>query len=188
MPCAVSVGEFDVDPCPPAGTGRIDGFCQSEVQYFDRAVPTNLDVGRLQIAVDDALFVRGFERVGDLPGNRKGLRHRQGPTRDDRGELVALNQLHDERRGPGSARRALDPIDLRNVGMVQGGQRLGLACKARDALGIAGHGLGKRLDGDVPVQLRIARAIHLTHAAFAELADDFVGSNLLSDHAGRIMA
>ena len=31
----------------------------------------NLDIGRLEIAMDDALRVRGFERFGDLPRNRQ---------------------------------------------------------------------------------------------------------------------
>ena len=188
VPCAVSVGEFDGDPRAPLAAAGIDGLRQAEVQDLDRAVAADFDVGRLQVAVDDALLVRGFERVGDLPGDRERLRHRQGAARDERGEVVALNQLHDERRRAGSGRRALDAVDLRDVGMVECGERLRLAREPRYALAIAGHGLGKRLDGDVPVQLRIARAIHLTHAAFAQLGDDFVGSNLLSNHAGRIMA
>ena len=33
----------------------------------------DLDVGRLQIAMDDAALVRGVERVGNLPGDRQRL-------------------------------------------------------------------------------------------------------------------
>ena len=36
-----------------------------------------LDVGGLQIAVDDAVLVRGFERVGDLPRDRQRFVERQ---------------------------------------------------------------------------------------------------------------
>ena len=42
-----------------------------------RAVRRDLDVGRFQIAVDDALLVRRFERLGDLARDRERLRDRQ---------------------------------------------------------------------------------------------------------------
>ena len=42
----------------------------------------DFDVGRLQIAMDDALVVRGFERVGDLAGDRQRVRRpAAGPAR-----------------------------------------------------------------------------------------------------------
>ena len=49
--------------------------------------------------------------------------------------------------------------------MVQRREQFRLALKAGDAIGIAADGLGKDLEGDVALQLRIARAIHLAHAA-----------------------
>ena len=42
---------------------------QAEVQYFHRAVVSDLDVRRLQVAVHDPVLVRGLERVGDLAGD-----------------------------------------------------------------------------------------------------------------------
>ena len=47
--------------------------------------------------MDDALLVRGLERVGDLPRDRQRLVHRNGTARDARGEVLALDELHDER-------------------------------------------------------------------------------------------
>ena len=44
---------------------------QAEVQHLHRAVLANLDVGGLQIAMDDPLLVRGFERLGDLLRDRQ---------------------------------------------------------------------------------------------------------------------
>ena len=41
---------------------------QSEVQHLHLAVRRDFDVGRLQVAVDDALLMRGFEGFGDLQG------------------------------------------------------------------------------------------------------------------------
>ncbi len=51
----------------------LEGFCQSEVEHLDRAVRPDLDVGRLQIPMDDAPLVRGLEGVGDLPRDGEGV-------------------------------------------------------------------------------------------------------------------
>ena len=49
----------------------IDRFGETKVEHFDRAVVAHLDVGGLEIAVNDALFVRGLECFGDLSGDRQ---------------------------------------------------------------------------------------------------------------------
>ncbi len=56
---------------------RVERLRQPEVQHLDDAVVADLDVRRLQIAMDDALLVRRFERVGDLPGDGQRLVERQ---------------------------------------------------------------------------------------------------------------
>ena len=56
VPRAVSVGEFMASELRVvAGIERLG---EPEVEHLDGAIGANLDVGRLQIAVDDALFVR----------------------------------------------------------------------------------------------------------------------------------
>ena len=57
----------------------------------------NLDVGGLEIAMDDALFVRGSSAsaICRAMATRLGERHR--PARDDLRQVVALDQFHDER-------------------------------------------------------------------------------------------
>ena len=54
-----------------------------------------------------------------------------------------------------------------DVRVIQRGERLGLAREPREAIRIVRERLGQHLDGHVAVELRIARAIHLAHAAFA---------------------
>jgi hypothetical protein len=46
---------------------------QAEVQNFDSAVGSDLDVGGRQIAVDDSSLVRVFERLDDLMRDRQSL-------------------------------------------------------------------------------------------------------------------
>ena len=47
--------------------------------------------------MDDPLFVRGFERLGDLLRDRQRLVERDRPARDPLREIVAFDQFHHER-------------------------------------------------------------------------------------------
>ena len=44
---------------------------ETKVEHFHRAVGSQLDVARFQIAMHDTLVVRGLERVADLPRDRQ---------------------------------------------------------------------------------------------------------------------
>ena len=46
--------------------------------------------------MDDALLVRGFERLGDLPGDRQRVGERHRSARDEHRQIVAVDELHDE--------------------------------------------------------------------------------------------
>ena len=50
----------------------------------------------------------------------------------------------------------------------------GLALKPREPLGVGGERLGQDLDRDVAIQLRVACAVDLAHAARAERGQDLV--------------
>src|SRR5262249_5977077 len=42
---------------------------ETEVEHLHRSAGGNLDVGRLQVAMNDALLMRGLERLGNLSTN-----------------------------------------------------------------------------------------------------------------------
>jgi hypothetical protein len=67
-----------------------------------------------------------------------------------------------------------EPVDLRDVRVIERGERLCFTRKSRDAIGVAGKGVGQNLDRDVAIQLRIARALHFAHAAGTERRQNFV--------------
>ena len=50
--------------------------------------------------MDDALLVRGFEGVGDLPRDGQRVVHRQRLAGDAFGERLALDQLHHQGARP----------------------------------------------------------------------------------------
>ena len=151
--------------------GRVHRFRQPEVEHLHRAVGADLDVRGLQIAMDDALLVRGFERLGDLLRDRQRFVEWNRAARDALRQVLALDEFHHQ---GGDVRRFLEAVDRRDVRMVEGREDFGFALKAREAIGIAGHRGGQHLDRDRPLQIRVGRAIDLAHAAGADLRGDFV--------------
>ncbi len=67
--------------------------------------------------MDDPALVRRVERVDDLPRDRERIPYPQSriATAKTIGERPALDELHDDKR----LRRRFQPIDLRDVRMVQ---------------------------------------------------------------------
>ena len=61
---------------------------QAEVEHLHRAGGGELDVRRLEIAVDDPLLVRGLERLGDLSREFERLVERQRSARKTIGQRV----------------------------------------------------------------------------------------------------
>src|SRR5450830_333158 len=58
--------------------------------------------------------------------------------------------------------------------MIQGREDVRLALKSGEAIRVAGKGVGEDLQRDVAAKLRIARAIHLPHAAAPKGREDLV--------------
>ena len=65
-------------------------------------------------------------------------------------------------------------VNSRDVRMVQTGQNFGFAFKPGEPIRIVREGLGQDLQCHVPVELGVSGAIHLPHAAFADLGGDTV--------------
>jgi hypothetical protein len=152
---------------------------QAEVEHLHGAVFAHLDVRRFQIAMDDALFVRGFERGGDLPRDRERVVGRNWPSRDALGERRPFDELHHERFGPRlpcACRRGriFEPVDGGDVRVIERRKNFSFALKTRKAIGIGRQRRGKHFDGDVPLQSRICRAVNLTHAAGAKRRHDLI--------------
>ncbi len=83
--------------------------------------------------MDDAGLVRGLERFGNLPRNRQRLVDRKGAARDSLGEVLAVDELHDNgARGAG----VLDTVDVGDVRMIKGRERLRLALESHQPIGI----------------------------------------------------
>src|SRR4030095_13869979 len=101
-----------------------EGLGEPEVEHLDVAVRRQLDVRGLQVAMDDPLLVRRFERLGDLTRDRERLLDWQGTLGDAILERGPLDQLEHQRLGRG---RILDAVDRSDVRMIERGEELRLA-------------------------------------------------------------
>ena len=72
-------------------------FARPKSSTFTVAVSPHLDVRGLQIAMDDPLLVRRFERLGDLLRDRQRFVERHRALRDPIGERRTLDQLQHQR-------------------------------------------------------------------------------------------
>ena len=77
----------------------LDRFGEPEVEHFNSAVGAQLDVGGLQVPVDDPLRVRRVERIGDLRGDWEMSRRRKrsAPCAMRACESLSLDQFERER-------------------------------------------------------------------------------------------
>ncbi len=144
---------------------------QAEVENLDRAVVGEKHVLRLEIAVDDAARVRRREAVRYCRRDLHRITPRNRALLQPRSQCPALEQLHDRDRSVVDDGELVNREDAR---VREGGDRarLGLepAAHFRIGRGVRRHDL----DGNVAVEPRIARPIHLAHAARSDGLDDFV--------------
>jgi hypothetical protein len=151
--------------------GRALEAREAEIQHLRPPARVQDDVAGLQVAVDDALLVRGLERLRHLErdrarsrlGQRSGLeqpRERVPGHVLEHEEVDAIVRIEVEQRG--------------DVGMEEPRQRARLEPQLPAVLFAATRvGIGVQdLQRHVALEARIGGAIHASHAALAEPLDD----------------
>ena len=97
-------------------------------------------------------------------------------------ESSPSDQFHHER---GHARAFFEPVNRGDVRMVQGRKHFRLALETREPIGVSGDEARQDFDRDLTLQLRVRRAIHLAHPAFADLRGDFVNAEKRAGSKGQ---
>jgi hypothetical protein len=142
-------------------------------------VPSSVDfdIGGLEIAMNDALLVRGLECLGNLLRNRERFVDGDRTARDPVCERRALDELHDQ---GATATSFFEAVDLRDLRVVQRRQCLGFALEAGDPVSIMRKGIVQNLDRDLAAKVGIARTVDVAHAALANRGHHFVDSEASS--------
>ena len=121
----------------------------------------------------DPACVRGADRIGEWHGNLQQPVERQAAARDQFRQRAAVDQLHGQEH---SAVHVFNGMDGDDVRVVEGCDGTSLAFEALPALGIGRRLRREELEGDVALQLGVARPIHLPHATGSDERDDLVVS------------
>ncbi len=155
---------------------RMRELRQAEVEHLHRPSARDLDVRGFQIAMNDPLLVGRFEGLGDLLRDRQRLIDAESDrARSDRpASSPSTSSMTSARITAGCPRGRGCAAMLR---MIQGGEHLGFAREPRERSGSRAKASGSDLHRDVAIQLRIASAIDLAHAAGAEGRQDFVSAD-----------
>jgi hypothetical protein len=163
----------------PTGVVAGPGLGEAEVEDLDLPVGGELDVRGLQVAVDDARAVRLLEGLRDLLRDLDGLVDGDRPPPEALLEVLALDQLQ---REEGLPLGLLEPVDGGDVGVVEGGEEVGLALEAGEALGVLHDLGGQHLDGHFAVEVGVGGPIDLAHPPGPEGGGDAVVRQRLTDH------
>src|SRR4026208_2149298 len=117
-------------------------------------------MGRLEVAVSDALRVRRVEGFGNLPTDRESVGDGQRTTREAISERRTLDELQYQRD---AIVEILEPVDRTDMRMVERGQEARLAGEARAALRIGGEMAGQDLDRAAAARARLGRGGGVGH-------------------------
>ncbi len=169
----MSVPPFGAKVVRPRGIGirRVRGNVvdlarEAEVENLDAVVRQHDDVVRLQVAVHDTAFVRRGQPTRHLAGVVGGLAHRKRTAGEHVGRRSSLGQFHDEEQvSVPTLLRFFQTVDLRDVRMIERGERLRLTLESGQPVGVVRHGCGQHLDGHRAFEAEIVGAVDLAHAA-----------------------
>ena len=120
--------------------------------------------------MDDALLVRGFKRFRDLFRDRQRFVDRDRPARNALRQIVALDQFHHQRANTAGF---FEAVNVRDIRMVQGRERLCFAGEPGQPVGVAGECVRQDFERDVTIQFRVAGAVDQPHPALADVAQRF---------------
>ena len=153
----------------------------AEIRDLGRAVPGDHDVGRFDVAMDDAFLVRIVERHGGLsqdaehPLGRNGLRFRQ--------HLVERRPIDVFHGDIGQLALLLHVVDGDDSGVRQDARRPRFPKQALAQpvlfLGIAPSAEMDGLDGHRPADIGVDGVVHHPHGAPPQFPDDLISPDAL---------
>ena len=157
----------------------VDELGESEVQHFHLPAGRQVNVCRLDIAVNNSLDVRSDQGVSNLHAHLQDLLHRHGVSGDVLLQALALELLHNDE---GVAVVVLDAVNRADVGMIQKRGGPGFTRETLERFGIAGKIFGNKLQGDVAAKLQVLGLVDNAHTPASKFAKYAVMGHLLANH------
>jgi hypothetical protein len=72
--------------------------------------------------------------------------------------------------------------------MIQRGEDFGFTLETGEPIGVISYRFGKDFDGDLTLQFRVCRPVHLAHAPFPDLGGDFIRAEAGTGSQGQWVA
>src|SRR5271166_4608418 len=129
--------------------------------------------------MDDALAVGGVERVGNLDAESDQGFDVERTTFNAMLQSLSFKKLHRDER---QAVLLVDLVNGADVGMVKSRCGLRLALKAAERLMIFGNVIGEEFEGNEPAQFEVFGFVDNAHASAAQLFQDPVVGDGLTEH------
>ena len=151
---------------------------QTEIQDLGLAAPGYEDIGGLDVAVNDAFGVRGIETIGYLDARSRisSVSIRFSAMRCFR-VWPSMNSIAMKSRPS----ILVDVVNGADVGVIHGRGRLRLAPEAFQHMPVSGDFIGQKLEGNRALEPGIFRFIDDAHPSLAQLFDDPIVRNGLTD-------
>jgi hypothetical protein len=92
---------------------------------------------------------------------------------------LALEEFHDQIRVAVAC--CSNVVQRADVWMRESGDGLGFSLEPVSELLVVGDPGREDFDRDRPIEAGVARSVHLAHSAFAQLCEDLVGTESLTD-------
>ena len=154
---------------------------ESEVQHLGMAAIGNEDIGRLDVAMNDALLVRRVQRFGNVERNPQGLVGVQRIAVEHLEERVALHVLHHDVR---TVAVLADFVHRADVGMVQSGSGARLAAKALQRGGVLDHVVRQEFQRHEAAKIEVLGLVNQSHTPTANQFNNAVVRYDRVDHRG----
>src|ERR1043166_1391270 len=132
--------------------------------------------------MQDAALVRGLKSFGDLFSERHRLVDGKRALLKPLVQPVTLDHLEHQARIRGGI---LEAIDLGDVRMIEGRQRLSFPMETCNPIRIVREVVGQDLESDISLQLFVMGAEHTSHASFTDEGAHFKRANVTADLYGQ---
>ena len=143
---------------------------EAEIGEPDVTLAIDHHVGRLQVTVQDAAFVRSRHPRADLPGDLDRLFLREAPdAAQQRRQILAVHVLHRQKR---AAAGVADVVGAADVAMGDRARDADFVVELRKARGIVNEMIGEKLERDCLSELEVVGPVDLAHAAAPQERDN----------------